>query len=213
MVGMKKYKLYLFDFDGTIVDSFPSLFGVFGRAYKAIGITISPDDVPQLAREPLSVGYERFGGKEEDIPKFVEEIEAALDSRESTEATTVFPDSMEFFNYVKKNKIPCGIVTSNKLEHVREVLEFLKIDIPSFIVFIGNREVENYKPHPEPVLKALEAVKGQYEPHEVVYVGDAINDALCAVNAGIDAIIVDRNDEHPDSDNYLRIHSLMELFK
>ena len=210
---MKKYKLYLFDFDGTVVDSFPSLYGVFGRAFNAVGISITRDDVPQLAGEPLKTGFLRMGGKEEDYKTYTQEIEAALDSRETTEATTVFPDSLEFFNFVKENNIPCGIVTSNKLEHVREVLEFLKIDIPSFIVFIGNREVTKYKPDPEPVLKALEAVKDQFKPEEVVYVGDALNDALCAVNAHVDAIIVDRDGTQPDRKEYKKIHSLMDLFE
>ena len=210
---MKKYKLYLFDFDGTVVDSFPSLFGVFGRAFNAVGINITLDDVPQLAGEPLKTGFLRMGGKEEDYGTYTKEIEAALDSRETTEATGLFPDSMEFFNYVKDHNIPCGIVTSNKLEHVREVLDFLKIDIPSFIVFVGNREVTKHKPDPEPMLKALESVKDQFKPDEVVYVGDALNDALCAVNAHVDAILVDRDGTQPDSKDYLKISSLMELFK
>ena len=44
-------------------------------------------------------------------------------------------------------------------------------------------------------------------------IGDALNDALCAERAGIDAILLDRNNEYQDSPKYLRITNLKELFK
>ena len=45
---------------------------------------------------------------------------------------------------------------------------------------------------------------------DVCYVGDSINDCLAAVNAGIVPILLDRDDEYPDTP-YLRIKSLKEL--
>lgn len=209
---MKKYKLYLFDFDGTVVDSFPSLYHVFDKAYKAVGITIQESDIPQLAREPLVVGYERFGGKEEDIPLFAKVIEEAVDSHDATIETITFPDSEKFFCYVTEHQIPCGIVTSNKIPHVKDVLEYLNLPYDSFVVFVGNQEIENFKPHPEPILRALEFLNYQGSLKDVVYVGDGLNDMLAAKRAGVDAVLVDRSNEFPDSDDYVRIKGLMDLF-
>ena len=37
---MERYKLYLFDFDGTLADSFEALAMVFRRSFEAVGIKI-----------------------------------------------------------------------------------------------------------------------------------------------------------------------------
>ena len=84
------------------------------------------------------------------------------------------------------------------------LLEALKI--------VLDKQYKKFKPHPDPILKALEMIKYDGDLSKVAYIGDAMNDALCANAAGVDAILLDRIDEYDDSDKYLRIHSLMELF-
>ena len=42
---MQEFKLYLFDFDGTLFDTLPSSKYVFLMAYKNIGISIKEEDV------------------------------------------------------------------------------------------------------------------------------------------------------------------------
>ena len=41
---MKKYDLYLFDFDGTLIDSMAALEYVFSYSYNQVGIKFDKDD-------------------------------------------------------------------------------------------------------------------------------------------------------------------------
>ena len=56
-------------------------------------------------------------------------------------------------------------------------------------------------------------VTSRVSPDEVVYVGDGMNDAISANNAGVDAVLIDRNNEFTESDKYKIIRNLKELFE
>ena len=125
-----------------------------------------------------------------------------------------YPESDEFFSYLNKNKIRAGIVTSNNRAHVYDMFKEFGVPSGTFEIVVGNKEAEGTKPDPRPLLKALELADIKKEDfHKVVYVGDALNDALAAQNAGVDAILLDRNKEFGDYSEYQKIYNLMELFK
>ena len=50
----------------------------------------------------------------------------------------------------------------------------------------------------------------QGDKKDACYVGDSLNDCIAATRAGIVPILLDRDNEYPDSE-YLRIRSLKEL--
>ena len=209
---MKKYKLYLFDFDGTILNTMPALEVIFSRTYEHVGMKFDPKDTVEFSRIPIDVGYQRMNGDPAKFKEFGKYLEVAIDLPEALVSNHPYEETYEFIDYVRKNHIKTGIVTSNRTHHVKEVLEVMKIPEDTFAIYVGNKEYTRFKPHPDPVLKALEAGKYKGKLTDVAYIGDAMNDALSAIAAGVDAIIIDRNDEYPDSDKYLRIHNLMELF-
>ena len=76
---------------------------------------------------------------------------------------------------------------------------------------ISADDVKSYKPHPEIFLYALK--KAGLAPEEVVHVGDSYySDVLGAKNAGISAILVDREgkDIHEDC---RKVSSLADVLK
>ncbi len=209
---MKKYKIYLFDFDGTILNTMPALDFVFSISYAQVGIKFDTKLTKEYACIPIDLGYVRLKGSMEDFDKFYAYIEKSLDFQESLERNSPYEETYEFLQYLKDNNIVSGIVTSNKISHVYDVMDAMHISRDSFTVYIGNKECKKFKPHPEPILNALKALNYKGPLEDVVYVGDGINDMICASNAGVDAILVDRDEEFPDSDKYIRIHNLRELF-
>ena len=210
---MKKYKLYLFDFDGTLLDTMPALSYVFTYCYAQVGVKFDPKDTQDFARIPLSVGYKKIGAPQELFKEFCKHIDLSLDFPEAISQSSPYEETMEFVKYLKENQIHAGIVTSNNVKHVQDVLKVVNIPVDTFEIYIGNKEVERFKPDPDPINKALIAAGPSFTKQDVVYVGDGMNDAISANNAGIDAVIVDRHEEFPDSDKYIRIKNLLELFK
>ena len=209
---MKRYKLYLFDFDGTLFDTFPALEYTFERSYEEIGIQINKEDCKQYSREPLPDSYQRLGADMDHFWDFVAIINRYLNSKESVELTRLYDDTLEFHKYVKDNNIAIGIVTSNNIPHIKEIYENKGIDYSHFVVFVGNQEAQTPKPDPLPILTALQLVKYDGDLKDVVYVGDSPNDSLAAERAGIDNYLLDRYHEFSDQP-YKIIYSLMDLFK
>ena len=207
---MQKFQLYLFDFDGTLFDTLPSSKYVFKKAYEKIGIELNEDDILGFTREPIPDSYERVGGKKEEWRVFINYIEEYVNSQESINLTGIYDDTYDTIIDLRICEADLGIVTSNNVPHVRDVLRKFDMQKDFFTVLVGNREAPNPKPSPEPILKALEMIGYKGDKKDVCYVGDSLNDCLSAVNAGIVPILLDRDGEYKDAP-YQTIKSLKEL--
>ncbi|MEO1923004.1 MAG: HAD-IA family hydrolase, partial [Nautiliaceae bacterium] len=78
-----------------------------------------------------------------------------------------------------------GIVTTKTGEYSKELLKHFGI-MDYFEVLIGREDVENPKPHPEPILKALYKMKASKEAAWMI--GDTCLDMVSAKEAGINYI-------------------------
>ena len=207
---MDRFLLYLFDFDGTLFDTLPSSKYVFKMAYKNIGIECNEEEVLGYTREPIPISYARLGAPKEKFAAFMQDIEKYVNSQESVNLTDIFDDTYDTIIDLRILEADLGIVTSNNVKHVRDVLKKFDMQKDFFKVLVGNQEAPNPKPSPEPILKALEMIGFKGNKKDVCYVGDSINDCLSAISAGITPILLDRNDEYLEAP-YLRIKSLREL--
>ena len=208
---MQKFQLYLFDFDGTLFDTLETSKYVFRKAYQFLGIPLNEDEVLQFTREPIPVSYKRMGAPIEKYDAFMAQIEKYLNTtKESIDLTDIYDDTYDTIIDLRMDEADLGIVTSNNVPHVRDILRKFDMQKDFFTVLVGNREAPNPKPSPEPILKALEMINYKGDKKDVCYVGDSLNDCLSAVNAGVVPILLDRNDEYKNAP-YLRIHSLNEL--
>ena len=207
---MQKFQLYLFDFDGTLFDTLPSSKYVFRKAYENIGFQFSEDDVLGFTREPIPDSYARLGAPKEKFNSFMEDIEKYVNSQESVNLTGIYDDTYDTIIDLRMDEADLGIVTSNNVPHVRDILKKFDMQKDFFAVLVGNREAPNPKPSPEPILKALEMIGYKGDKKDVCYVGDSLNDCISAVNAGIVPILLDRDGEYKDVP-YQTIKSLKEL--
>ncbi len=207
---MQKFQLYLFDFDGTLFDTLPSSKYVFLMAYKNIGISINEDDILSWTREPIPNSYARMGAPQELFDSFMKDIDKYVNSQKSVDLIEIYDDTYDTIIDLRMDEADLGIVTSNNVPHVRDVLRKFDMQKDFFTVLVGNQEAPTPKPSPEPILKALEMINYKGDKKDVCYVGDSINDCLAAINAGITPILLDRDDEYSSSP-YIRIKSLKEL--
>ena len=75
-----------------------------------------------------------------------------------------------------------GLVTSKLKDGAMKGLRLAGLD-QAFEIVIGAGEVTNPKPHPEPVLKALELLGAA--PERTVFIGDSRHDLECGRAAGV----------------------------
>jgi len=101
-----------------------------------------------------------------------------------------------------------GVVTAKRKPTVVRV--FAGAGIGKFFeVVVGSDDTERHKPHPEPVLKALELLGA--EPHEAAYVGDSPFDVAAARGAGVFAVAVTWGGMHDVDDADAIVDSAEEL--
>lgn len=210
---MKKFDIYLFDFDGTLVDTFRSLTFVFTSAFRDFGIKVNEQDCLEFSREPLPISFKRKGGNDIDYPAFIKRINEYLNNDETTKMSELFIDTIPLIHYLIDNHVVCGIVTNNNIPHVKEVLSFLKIPLSTFSIYTGNHEVKQAKPDPSSLLYSIKQYGYKGCKNRVAYIGDGLNDVLAAKRAGMTPILIDRENSFPIDSSYIKITNLMDLFK
>ena len=80
-----------------------------------------------------------------------------------------------------------GVVSAKRKPTVQRVFDGAGVGV-YFDVVVGSDDTERHKPHPEPVLKALELLDAR--PEDAAYVGDSPFDVAAARAAGVYAVAV-----------------------
>lgn len=191
------------------MDSFPSLAYIFKIAFKDVGVEIKDEDVPYLSRVSLTEGYYKFAKNEDLVDKYIKSVKTHLHDYEALKLTKPFDDTLRLFERIKKHNISIGLVTSNELKHVNDVMDYLHLDASIFKVIIGSDILPIIKPNPEPIFLALRKLNYKGELEDVIYIGDGLNDYKCALNAGVTPLMLDRDDTYDDTFN--KIKSLDEI--
>ena len=204
-----QFSVYLFDFDGTLVDSRESLLPVFQAGYAVVGRHVTPEEVSRWMHVSLPESFADSGVPKEHYQKVADAIIAALDLPESLAMIKAYEDALPVLTRLIKEGKRVGVVSNNTSTHIRLVLERLGFDLPLDCV-VGSDMFQNGKPSREPIDVALK-ILGETDRSRVVYVGDSLQDPECGRNAGIGGILIDRENAHPDFQG-TRIADLNELF-
>ena len=200
----RTYKALLFDFDGTLLDSFSVHFDVFKVVFAHFGIEIDKQHFIDTYSPNWYKSYEAMGLPEKDwksADKFW--IETAEKRR-----TSLFPGVPETLTKLCDSHV-IGLVTSGTKSRVVKDLERTGIG-PFFKTVVTGDDILKPKPFPEGLEMAISHLGLQHE--EAAYIGDAYADYEMAQAAGVDFIGVKSAYGGLDSDgSYCYVSSIAEL--
>ncbi|MCW8887117.1 MAG: phosphoglycolate phosphatase [Motiliproteus sp.] len=179
----------VFDLDGTLIDSVPSLAVAVDRMLvKLQRPEAGIDKVRQWVGNGAAVLVQRaLSGSvkvAEDLDEALAEqalavfLEAYADC--ASEGTVLYPGVKDFLDNMQSRQMPMAVVTNKPLRFVPEILTTLSID-HYFQLLVGGECLTHKKPHPEPLLHA--ARKLGVKPQQLLMIGDSKHDVNAARNA------------------------------
>ena len=127
--------------------------------------------------------YENLGVQKSIIPEIIMTYKEHYRDI-STQKTMLLQNAKEAVELASKFAT-LGIVTTKTGKYSRILMEHFEI-MHHFEVLIGREDVENPKPHAEPIIKALE--KMDTKNREIWMIGDTKLDLIAAKNANINSI-------------------------
>jgi len=183
------YDVWLFDFDGTLVDTeWAYTREVFDRVGDRLGREFTDREAEIL--------WHGLGGSRDthlrrwgvDPESFWPAFHAVEDPIERAEATYLYDDAAR----VADLDGPTGVVTHCAEFLADPVIDHLDVG-DWFDVVVCCDDDTGWKPDPAPIELALDGV-GADPDASGVYAGDAASDVGAAKNAGLDAVHVERHD-------------------
>ena len=183
-----RVKAVTIDLDGTLLDTIPDLAAAANMMLK------------ELARPTLDATRIRtFVGK--GIPRLVERtLAGAIDATADPELfkralpiyercyaavngkhTTIYPGVMEGLDELQARGFPLACITNKSERFTLPLLDRMKLSA-YFSEVVAGDTLPKKKPDPLPLLHACE--KFRIAPHEMLMIGDSLNDAQAARAAG-----------------------------
>ncbi|HEU5051323.1 MAG TPA: HAD-IA family hydrolase [Gemmatimonadales bacterium] len=178
---MQPLRTVLFDLDGTIIDSIRLILDSYHHTLRVHGLPGRTDAEWLLGiGTPLRVQFAEWSespGIEQMIATYREYNLANHDA-----CVTPYPGVVEMVRAVKAAGLATGLVTSKNRSGAERGLRVCRIE-ELVDVIVGADDVENPKPHPEPVEKAVSLLGA--DPASTVYVGDSVHDMASGRAAGV----------------------------
>lgn len=119
-----------------------------------------------------------------DIDAAVEEIQQFAKQR--IPEADLYPDALFVLEELKKQDKKLALVTSTFKHILQGALSKHGMD-ELFDVVVTGTDVENLKPHPEPLLLAMERLNAV--PADTIMIGDTEHDVAAANSAGVESIL------------------------
>ncbi|WP_151946884.1 HAD family hydrolase [Aliarcobacter butzleri] len=180
-------KIILFDLDGTLIDSTDAIVSTFRFAFKEQGFDFRGSDknIKDLIGYPLDIMFERLGVSKQKVWDYVDSYKNRYRVI-SVEQTTLLENAFEAVQLAYKIA-RVSVVTTKTRMYTIPILDNFNIT-QYFEIITGRENVENPKPHPEPILKTLAQMNYDKNKDEVYMIGDTKLDLICANEAKVNAI-------------------------
>jgi pyrophosphatase PpaX len=176
------FSTLLFDLDGTLIDSIDLILRSYRHTMRVHRGEEPPVDIwMEGLGTPLSVQFRRWTDDEAEIRAMVETYRT-YNLTHHDELVRPYEGVVEQVLRLDARGKTLGLVTSKMRGGALKGLRLVGIEA-AFDVVVGSDEVTHPKPHPEPVLLALERLGRA--PADAVFIGDSRHDIECGRAAGV----------------------------
>lgn len=195
MKASNRYRAVLFDFDGTLADSYPAITASVNHVRARHGLP--PLSEPEVRRHVgRGAGYllqhtVPGGSLEADSAAYRAHHPSVLRS-----GTRLLPGAAEALNALHERGLLLGICSNKPVGFTRELVAYL--GIASYLnVVVGPEDVPRAKPAPDMLCAALSRL--QVAAEEALYIGDMTVDIQTARGAGVSVWVVPTGSDEIDT--------------
>lgn len=202
---MKIYKNYIWDFDGTLYDSYPVLTYYAIEMFRHYNINASDKEIEDYLKVSFSTLAKRFSLTEEQM-NYVRELKA--NDEHFLDKVKPFKEIFEVLKKIHKAGGRNFLFTHSDKEHSVSLLERDGID-KLFDGYVTSDMQLKPKPSPDGINYICRTY--DLDKSETVMVGDRMIDVNSGINAKVDTILFDSENRVKDKGYTFKITNLSSI--
>lgn len=180
------YKHIIWDFDGTLFDTYEVMGKALQKTFRKIGVNEPIEDIIRLMKISISEALHYYEGQYHIDEEFIKDYETTRREIELEECKP-YPGAIELLKHIKDTGRYNYLFTHRGTSSITFLQKHQIYD--AFTDCITSQHSFERKPSPEAILHLIE--KYQMQPQEAIMIGDRELDILSAKNAGIKACFFD----------------------
>lgn len=174
-------KAVIFDVDGVLIDSNKIIVEAYQKTAEKLGLRIpSPHEIVDLMGRPLAEIVRTLWAKS-DAKLYMEEYRNLF--MDETLVIPAIEGAVKAVSVMREYGFKFGVLSGKMLFFIKKHLREAGFNINWFETIVSFETTKKHKPHPEPLLCAINQLGVKTE--ETVYVGDSVSDYECAKNAKV----------------------------
>lgn len=186
---MKKYQYFLFDWDGCLANTLEIWLDAYRGSMAKFGVHASDQEIANQFGNWN--GPKNLGVTDEDYEECMKIMDEIV--REKLPHVPLYEGAKDLLQHLKMSGKNLALLTSSRAGDIKEALD--NNDVRQYFdEILTADDVDNHKPHPEVIEKALDRLDGTKD--SAVMIGDSAKDIGAAKAAGVDSILV----SHPGHD-------------
>ena len=206
---MKNMKLFIWDFDGTLVDSYPNSVGCMQRALRDFGYDATYEQILEQMLDNIGVAIRYFTDKFQ-IPELSERFYAYAANQEPV---VLFDNVVDVLHRIQELG-GTNLIFTNRNETIFPMLEQVGITEEFAEVVTTLHPNFAWKPAPDAIVYLMEQYGGTVD--NTVMIGDRVCDLGSAWNAGCKTchLLTPAVPQYPPCDWRIRnFQEMLELLK